>query len=393
MAVIDKEFNDACKRISTQGREYENKSRGVKRLQVPSITFKHDLSKGFPAITNKQLPFKFIKGELIWFLRGDTNVKYLVDNGIGIWNKDAYNLYIKIASQNLGSEANGIYRQNRDGTFSMHSFKGFIESISGLSMKSLKHYCSYNGYTLGDVGRNYSAQWRDFQGEAIGYNPDDNSFVYERHDQIATLLKEMVEDIMSSRLKVEAWNPAELDKTALPPCHDHFQVIGVPLSLEERIAISGFSEAAVKNSNITNQNADEFLHHIPKFGFELHWNQRSVDTFLGLPFNIASYALVAKILEEVTGFPALGIEGALKCVHFYDNQYEAVELMMSRDINQHSNCELVFSKEFKMLCKAFRDGVVDVNELFGEMDLTMFKLEGYTSDEAINVEMLAPIKL
>ena len=129
---------------------------------------------------------------------------------------------------------------------------------------------------------------------------------------------------------------------------------------------------------------------MPEFGFELHWNQRSVDTFLGLPFNIASYALLAKILEEITDFPALGVEGALKCVHFYDNQYEAVDLMMSRDVDQHSNCELVFSEEFKMLCKAFRNKVVSIDELFGEMELDMFKLKGYTSDEAINVEMLAP---
>lgn len=393
MASVDKEFRELCSEISSKGREYEDRRRDVKRLQVPSFTFRHDLRKGFPAITNKKLPFKFVKGELIWFLRGDTNIKYLLDNGIPIWNKDAYNLYVKVASGNLGAEANSLYFDNRDGTFRMFSIEEFVAKIKACHPQNLKDYFSYEKYTLGDVGRNYSAQWRDYRGEAIAYNSDNNSFIYERHDQIKTLLKEMVEDIMSSRLKVEAWNPSELDKTALPPCHDHFQVIGVPLTFEERIELSGFSQAAVKNSNITSQNADEFLWHIPKFGFELHWNQRSVDTFLGLPFNIASYGTLAKILGEITAFTVLAIEGTLKCVHFYDNQYDAVELMMSRDINKHSECQIVFSDEFKFLCEDFRKGIITLDKLFSEMNIDMFKLQGYTSDEAIDVEMLAPKKI
>ena len=280
MAVIDKEFNNACKRISTEGREYENKNRGVKRLQVPSITLKHDLSKGFPAISNKQLPFKFVKGELIWFLRGDTNVKYLIDNGIPIWNKDAYNLYVKVASGNLGAEANGLYYNNGDGTLRMFSIEEFVEKIKNTHPENLNDYFSYERYTLGDVGRNYSAQWRGFRGEAIAYNPDSNTFIYERHDQIKTLLKEMVEDIMSSRLKVEAWNPSELDKTALPPCHDHFQIIGVPLTFEEKIQwVIKNLDVEMDNFIITETALDPTR--TPEFGFELHWNQRSVDTFLG----------------------------------------------------------------------------------------------------------------
>jgi thymidylate synthase len=390
MAVIDKEFNKACKRISNQGREYENKNRGVKRLQVPSITFQHDLSKGFPAITNKRLPFKFVKGELIWFLRGDTNVKYLVDNGIPIWNKDAYNLYVKVASANLGSDANHMYRKNLDGNLSMFSMEEFINIVTLHPIEVLREAFSYERYTMGDVGRNYSAQWRNFRGEAIAYDSDSNTFIYERHDQIKTLLEEMVEDIMSSRLKVEAWNPSELGKTALPPCHDHFQVIGVPLMDFEMVDL-----ARENGANISKHMPREELVKmgIPEFGFEMHWNQRSVDTFLGLPFNIASYGTIAKILEEITGFPALAIEGTLKCVHFYDNQYEAVQLMMSRDINKHSECEIVFSDEFKALCKDFRNKKITVDELFKSMQIDMIKLKGYTSDEAINVEMLAPIKI
>jgi hypothetical protein len=78
---------------------------------------------------------------------------------------------------------------------------------------------------MGDVGRNYSAQWRSYKGEAIAYNSDNNSFIYERHDQIKELIADMRENIMSTRLKVASWNPSEINKTALPPCHDNFQVI------------------------------------------------------------------------------------------------------------------------------------------------------------------------
>jgi thymidylate synthase len=101
---------------------------------------------------------------------------------------------------------------------------------------------SYERYTMGDVGRNYSAQWRSYKGEAIAYNSD-NSFIYERHDQIKELIADMRENIMSTRLKVASWNPSEINKTA-PPCHDNF-VIGVPLFDNEMIALAGKNGANI----------------------------------------------------------------------------------------------------------------------------------------------------
>lgn len=187
MATIDKKFADICNEVLKNGKEYENKRRGVKRLQIPSYTFRHEFKDGFPALTNKKLYWKGIVGELIWFLRGDNDVKYLNNNGITIWNKDAENW------------------QKR------------------------------NNCEFGSVGKNYSVQWRNFNGQI---------------DQIAELIKDMKADIMGSRLIVSAWNPSELDQTALPPCHNYFQIIGVPMGNDD-------------------------------YGFELHWLQRSVDTFLG----------------------------------------------------------------------------------------------------------------
>ncbi len=165
----------------------------------------------------------------------------------------------------------------------------------------------------------------------------------------------MRKDIMSSRLKVNAWNPCEVEMTALPPCHSEFQIIGVPLENE-------------------------------KFGFELHWNQRSVDTFLGLPFNIASYGLLAKIIEDITGFEALAIEGTLKCVHFYDNQYDAVKKLLERNPDTHGNCEL------EIKCGGYAPDVA-IDFQFEGYRIKDFRLHGYTSDEEIKVEMLAPKEL
>jgi thymidylate synthase len=329
MAQIDLEFQKLCKVILAEGREYENKNRGVKRLQIPSYTFRHSLSQGFPAITNKELYWKGIVGELLWFLRGDNDIEFLKERGISIWDEDAYN-----------------WHKKHGGTYTFEQF------------------CKVG---KGSVGQNYSVQWRNFNGNT---------------DQIEDLVNGMKKDIMSSRLKVNAWNPSETDLTALPPCHSEFQVIGVPLTREEMV------NHAIKSGINVNRNINReqlIKMNIPEFGFELHWNQRSVDTFLGLPFNIASYGLLANILELLTGFPALAIEGTLKCVHFYDNQYDAVRKLLERDPNTHGNCQLAIT--------AVPDSIIndtDINSAIEYFTIRDFMLVGYTSDEKIKVKMLAP---
>lgn len=303
MSHIDQTFISLCSRIFQQGKEYTNKNRGVSRLQIPSFTLRHDFNHGFPAISLKKLQWKAIVGELIWFLRGDNDVAYLNSQGIKIWNKDAYNWYLK-------------HLEEKEVPM---SFEQFEERGTG------------------SVGQNYSVQWRNFNGKT---------------DQIKELIQGMKKDIMSSRLKVNAWNPSELNDTALPPCHSEFQVIGVPLPDGD-------------------------------FGFELHWNQRSVDVFLGLPFNIASYGLLAKILEAITGYKALAIEGTLKCVHFYDNQYEAALTLMKRNPYQYGNCKL----------KIHLPESEDLDSLFHAWKIEDFVLKGYEHFGPIKVEMLAPKSL
>ncbi len=374
MATIDIEFHKLCNEILTTGREYENKNRGVKRLQIPSYTFRHNLANGFPAITSKKLPFKTVVGELIWFLRGDNDVKFLNDNKIPIWNKDAYNWYCKFANKVIDRYHDMVNK---------HSFNkiGLIEIIvpdfNNVTIMTnqdgeprIMTFEEFSAQGTGSVGQNYSKQWRSFNGKT---------------DQIADLITGMKTDIMSSRLKVNAWNPSEIDETALPPCHSEFQVIGVPLSWGERVQLA--KDRFANRDVVTDEMLDEWG--IPKFGFELHWNQRSVDVFLGLPFNIASYALLAHILEDITGYPAIAIEGTLKCVHFYDNQYDAAKELVKRDPNSHSNSNLHL--EPKLINQHF--GHVDetnLNTFFDFLKISDFELKNYTHDPEIKVEMLAP---
>ncbi|MGK0446541.1 MAG: thymidylate synthase [Polaribacter sp.] len=345
MAIIDKEFRKLCVKIMEEGREYEDKRRDVKRLQIPSYTFKHSFSDGFPAITSKKLYQKGITTELIWFLRGDNDIEFLNKNNVLIWNKDAYNWYLKNAAR---------------------------LQTKFLTLEEFSHIGK------GSVGQNYSVQWRKFNGVT---------------DQIDDIIKNMKSNIMGTGLKVNAWNPSETKLTALPPCHSEFQVVGIPLNLEERLALYS-KKCSVENRisisvflTKSYEEATAYLNeeNIPEFGFELHWNQRSVDTFLGLPFNIASYGFLAKILEGLTGFPALGIEGTLKCVHFYDNQYEAVKELISRDTMLHGNCELAPIKD---LYPEF-----PIDYCFNKLTSAHFKLINYSSFKAIKVEMLAPKNL
>lgn len=284
---VNEKFKHITKETLESGLRYPNKRRGVDRLQIPSYTFRHDvINDGFPLLGLKKTNYKRIITELIWFLRGDNDIKYLVDNGNNIWNKDAYNWYKKTNKTPIDFE----------------------------------DFCKKG---VGSVGRNYSIQWRDYNG---------------KKDQIKDLISGMKNDIMCSRLIVNAWNPSELNETALPPCHTFFQVVGVPNK-----------------------------------GFELHWNQRSVDLFLGLPFNIASYASLGYILQEITGHKFLALQGDLKCIHFYENAIDEAYELLSMPIPK--NCSI---------------NLKDITDDFEKINHDNFEIVDYEHNKFFKVEMIAP---
>jgi thymidylate synthase len=324
MAKIDITYHNLLKKILQEGYTYEDPNRkGVNRIEIPSYTFRHEFKDGFPAITTKKLNYKAVVTELIWFLRGDTNIKYLIDNDVNIWNKDAYNYYLKKCKENKIIPVN-----NND----------FIKFTK---QGNVKDY--FDKYTFGDLGKVYGHYWRNFNDV----------------DQIAELIKNMISKPMSSELIISARNPSDKDNQALPCCHYGFQIVVRPLS------------------NIT----ERHLHNY-EYGFELHWQQRSVDTFLGLPFNMTSYATLALILEKITGYKALAIQGDLKKVHLYDNSLDAVKEQLSRDVNQYDKCELKMDTLTEV---QFQSGIKYINEI----EPGSFKLVNYESYPYIKVEMLS----
>lgn len=189
-----------------------------------------------------------------------------------------------------------------------------------------KDIANWNGI---DAGQNYGIQWRNYGGQV---------------DQISQLIKDMKDDINGSRLKVEAWNPAELSKTPLPPCHTGFQIVGC------------------------------------NGGFELHWSQRSVDLFLGLPFNIASYALLGMFLSDVTGIDFVGLQGDLKCVHLYENAILEGIVLRNKKLIKYDVPSVFWKKG-------------SITKDLKNIDPLQIGISDYNPDKFVKVEMLAPIKI
>ena len=244
---------------------------------------RHQMKGGFPLLTTKRMAVKTMMTELKWFLKGDTNIKYLVDNNCNVWNGDAYKKYKDNTSEEYGNDPDTL--------------EEFIDRI-----KTDEHFAA----VWGELGPIYGKQWRKWKQEDIleyGYKEGEVLI-----DQIANLIKELKTNPDSRRLMVSAWNVGELSEMTLPPCHYGFQVYTRLTTRDEKIVNPGKYRA-----------------------ISLMWNQRSVDTFLGLPFNVSSYgALLCLIAEEVNMVPDELI-GNLGDTHLYLNHIEQANEQVSRD--------------------------------------------------------------
>ena len=274
---------------------------GTGTLSVFGRQIKHRMKDGFPLLTTKKMAIKTMMTELKWFLKGDTNIKYLVDNGCHIWDGDAYKNYEKWFWDNIPPKA------DTSGKLSQEEFINKIKTDDEFAKK------------WGKLGPIYGEQWRSWDWDL---NP-------EPIDQIQNLINDLKTNPDSRRLMVSAWNVGELNQMVLPPCHYGFQVYTRDLGLDERIELYNSDKLPM------NQSLD-YLHEqldsmgVPRKGISLMWNQRSVDTFLGLPFNIASYATLLIILgKEVNMMPDYLI-GSLGDVHLYKNHIEQARELITR---------------------------------------------------------------
>ena len=312
MNNLDLQYKTLCETILNHGFNKSDRT-GTGTKSIFGYTIRHNMQEGFPLITTKKMTFKNIASELLWFLRGHTNIKPLVDEGNYIWVGDAYKRYE--SEWMLENPAfSGPYSK-------MLGKLEFIEQI-----KTNESFADI----WGELGPIYGKQWRNWESiKPTGTNkcedPSDGRCYWTGYDQIAKLIYDLKTNPDSRRLMVNSWNVADIPDMVLPPCHYGFQVYTRELSLEERIKYAGGDEFFTSMF----AHASDELHvelldnaNIPKRAISLMWNQRSVDTPLGLPFNIASYGLLLTILAHQTNYIPDKLIGALGDCHIYNNQVE-----------------------------------------------------------------------
>ena len=295
MNNIDKSYQALLQDILDNGVEKKDRT-GTGTISLFGRQIRHKMSEGYPLLTTKKMAFKTMVTELLWFLKGDTNIKYLVENGCNIWNGDAYKNYFK----NLPLDID---------VFEILTEDKFIDKIK-TDDKFAKEW--------GELGPIYGAQWRAFDEEEWG-----------GIDQIQNLINDLKTNPDSRRLMVTAWNPSYQHQMVLPPCHYGFQVYTRELNLDERIDIYNGGRIPM------NQSSDYFHEHmdaygIPRRAISLMWNQRSVDTFLGLPFNIASYGLLLEMIAKEVNMVPDELIGNLGDVHLYSNHIQQAKEQITR---------------------------------------------------------------
>jgi thymidylate synthase len=326
---IDKQYQALLQDILDNGVEKKDRT-GTGTISVFGRQIRHKMSEGFPLLTTKKMPWKSIVTELLWFLQGNTNIKWLVDNGCNIWNGDAYKKY----SDSQPAFADGFSHR----TPIVHSKESFIEAIKTDDEFAKK---------WGELGPIYGAQWRNWKGFRHGWHDVakviDGSI--EPHidwlngiDQITSLIYDLKTNPDSRRLMVNAWNVGELDLMVLPPCHYGFQVYTRELSLEERATIWNNTHNPVGNIYTHNQ-YDE--NDIPARAISLMWNQRSCDFPLGIPFNIASYGLLLEIIAKEVNMVPDELIGNLGDCHIYLNQIEGCKEQIGRKYTHEERTELL----------------------------------------------------
>jgi thymidylate synthase len=291
------------------------------------------MKEGFPLLTTKKMAWKTMVTELLWFLRGDTNIKYLVDNGCHIWDGDCYKAYRKnmTLSVNKGYDIDRNSLKENENGFSPYTQEEFINKIKTDDEFAKK---------FGELGPVYGKQWRSWR-EGKYTNewivdgleiPGGPTYWKEGIDQIANAIHLLKTDPDSRRILVNSWNTGGIHEMVLPPCHYSFQFYTRELSLDERMDLYNKSNwnKDIFPTDVSGWNSLFDSCNIPNRAISLLWNQRSVDVGLGLPFNIASYALLLEIISKEVNMIPEEVIGNLGDCHIYLNHEEGLKEQLTR---------------------------------------------------------------
>lgn len=279
---VDEQYLALVNDIIEHGETKE--TRAGRTLSLFGKQLRFNLKEGLPILTTKKVFTKGVIHELLWFLKGDTNIEYLIENGVHIWDDDAYRYYLEICKK---------------------------EGIEPSSQEDLMHELAYSGkkqicdgYCFGDLGPVYGKQWTDWGG----------------HDQIQEVIDKLRNNPDDRRLLVSAWNVEDIPSMALPPCHYSFQFYTRKMTWNER-----FEWASLHIDDATKKNVELLDEWIPKRKLSCMWNQRSVDTLLGLPFNILSYSILTNMVAQCCNMDVDELIFNGGDCHVYENQIETYE--------------------------------------------------------------------
>ena len=308
MNNVDKQYLKFLEYILENGIVKKDRT-GTGTVSIFGYNMRFNMKAGFPLLTSKKMFTKAVIHELMWFLRGDTNIKYLVDNGVHIWDGDAYKNFCNSHTEIFVTKEEFIERIKDDDEFANQ---------------------------WGELGPVYGAQWRSWGGSekvTAGWHHGSPSEYRDinKNDQISDLIHDLKHNPDSRRLIVSAWNVEKLSSMTLPPCHFVFQCYTSELTLDERIKVwcNSVNKSMLFGEDMTNEKLDEL--DVPKRKLDLMWTQRSCDVPLGIPFNIASYAILLHLLaKEVNMVPNDLIFSGGDC-HIYLNQIKGVNEQLKRE--------------------------------------------------------------
>jgi thymidylate synthase len=355
---IDKQYLELCNQILKFGTQ--KKTRNGEVLSIFGWQIRHRMSEGFPLLTTKKMAWKTMVTELLWFLRGDTNIKYLVDNNCHIWDGDAYkNWCTQFEIDSINFDGEEVAKGHNDQCWgypllentSKEYKRGQINAyLEGKAQKPF-FYLTREEFTnkiktddefakkWGELGPVYGKQWRSWgkNGKLRMKDREGNSYYGEINpiDQIANVINLLKTDPDSRRMIVNAWAVHDLEKMVLPPCHMMFQFYTRELSLEERreIARNKIDCPSKEWSDIIKLGSYHTTYdkyNIPTRAISLQWTQRSVDVGLGLPFNIASYALLLEIVAKSVNMVPEEVIGDLGDCHIYNNHIDGLKEQLTR---------------------------------------------------------------
>lgn len=357
-----KQYLDLLQNILDNGVEKESgRANMPNTIEISKGDISMDLSDGFPLVTTKKMFWKGIVHELLWFLRGETNIRYLVDNNVNIWNGDAYRWYLKWYDES---------GKNFD-VKKYETIEDFVEGVKNDGVEYPYPWKGHDDYMIGDLGKVYGYQWRNQNGV----------------DQIADIIKDLKENPYGRYKILDAWNKADFRDMALPPCHLLYHFIVRPLTYEERVKWMFDDD---KNLRRTPEfelelftKKEKYIEHfdiikIPKFYLDLNMYQRSCDTLLGVPFNIASMSLLLMIIAKAVNMLPGVANWTGGHTHLYMDHLDVVKEQLSREPLELP--KLKINKELNSL--------KDIEKLSVED----FELIGYQSHEKIKAELFTGLK-